>query len=237
MVDRGGHPRLALEPLPERSSRARSGAEQLERDRAPEAQLGGPVHHAHAAAAGDRFDAAAGELVTWFELGHPSIVTRRRWVPDSHGSRRPCLVPRPDRRRAGGARTGTRSAPSAHARCPTWTSSTARSSTPATATASPTRPTSTVSTSAASCSPRRRAAQRLPKPGQNAASMEADDLTPGGLDDKLRRAWDYLSGNYLVSARADRAARARGQATRLPITTRTAPTMIIPCSSTRSRRC
>jgi hypothetical protein len=40
------------------------------------------------------------------------------------------------------------------------------------------------------------AAQRLPKPGQNAASMEADDLTPGGLDDKLRRAWDYLSGNY-----------------------------------------
>jgi uncharacterized protein YrrD len=40
------------------------------------------------------------------------------------------------------------------------------------------------------------AAQRLPKPGQNPASMEADDLTPGGLDDKLRRAWDYLSGNY-----------------------------------------
>jgi hypothetical protein len=40
------------------------------------------------------------------------------------------------------------------------------------------------------------AAQRLPRPGQNPASMEADDLTPGGLDDKLRRAWDYLSGNY-----------------------------------------
>jgi hypothetical protein len=40
------------------------------------------------------------------------------------------------------------------------------------------------------------AAQRLPKPGQNPASMEADDLTPGGIDDKLRRAWDYLSGNY-----------------------------------------
>ncbi len=40
------------------------------------------------------------------------------------------------------------------------------------------------------------AAQRLPRPGQNPASMEPDDLTPGGLDDKLRRAWDYLSGNY-----------------------------------------
>jgi len=40
------------------------------------------------------------------------------------------------------------------------------------------------------------AARRLPRPGQNPASMEADDLTPGGLDDKLRRAWDYLSGNY-----------------------------------------
>jgi uncharacterized protein YrrD len=42
----------------------------------------------------------------------------------------------------------------------------------------------------------RDAAEQLPEPSKNPAAMEADDLTPGGLDDKLRRAWDYLSGNY-----------------------------------------
>jgi PRC-barrel domain len=42
------------------------------------------------------------------------------------------------------------------------------------------------------------AAQRLPEPAENPAAMGAspDDVTPDGLDDKLRRAWDYLSGNY-----------------------------------------
>jgi hypothetical protein len=42
------------------------------------------------------------------------------------------------------------------------------------------------------------AAERLPKPSENPAAMGADpdDVTPDGLDDKLRRAWDYLSGNY-----------------------------------------
>jgi len=44
----------------------------------------------------------------------------------------------------------------------------------------------------------RDAAGRLPVPEENPASLDAspDDVTPGGLDDKLRRAWDYLSGNY-----------------------------------------
>src|SRR3954466_10601368 len=39
---------------------------------------------------------------------------------------------------------------------------------------------------------------RLPEPSKNPAAMGADpdDVTPDGLDDKLRRAWDYLSGNY-----------------------------------------
>jgi uncharacterized protein YrrD len=41
-------------------------------------------------------------------------------------------------------------------------------------------------------------AQRLPEPAESPAAMGAgpDDTVPDGLDDKLRRAWDYLSGNY-----------------------------------------
>jgi uncharacterized protein YrrD len=43
-----------------------------------------------------------------------------------------------------------------------------------------------------------RAAERLPEPSANPATMNTgpDDVLPTGLDDKLRRAWDYLSGNY-----------------------------------------
>jgi C-terminal processing protease CtpA/Prc len=43
-----------------------------------------------------------------------------------------------------------------------------------------------------------RAAERLPEPRENPAALGAgpDDVVPDGLDDKLRRAWDYLSGNY-----------------------------------------
>jgi uncharacterized protein YrrD len=42
------------------------------------------------------------------------------------------------------------------------------------------------------------AAHRLPQPAENPATMGAstDDVTPDGLEDKLRRAWNYLSGNY-----------------------------------------
>jgi sporulation protein YlmC with PRC-barrel domain len=42
------------------------------------------------------------------------------------------------------------------------------------------------------------AAQRLPEPAASPAAMDAtpDDVVPDSLDDKLRRAWDYLSGNY-----------------------------------------
>jgi hypothetical protein len=44
----------------------------------------------------------------------------------------------------------------------------------------------------------RSAAEQLPEPAENPATLGAspDDVTPDGLDDKLRRAWDYLSGNY-----------------------------------------
>ena len=42
------------------------------------------------------------------------------------------------------------------------------------------------------------AAKRLPEPSENPATLEADpdDTAPDDLKDKLRRAWDYLSGNY-----------------------------------------
>jgi len=42
------------------------------------------------------------------------------------------------------------------------------------------------------------AAERLPEPSQNPAVLDAgpDDTVPDDLKDKLRRAWDYLSGNY-----------------------------------------
>jgi hypothetical protein len=42
------------------------------------------------------------------------------------------------------------------------------------------------------------AAERLPKPSANPAAIEAgpDDTVPDDLGDKLRRAWNRVSGNY-----------------------------------------
>jgi uncharacterized protein YrrD len=41
-------------------------------------------------------------------------------------------------------------------------------------------------------------ARRLPEPSENPATVEADpgETAPGGLEDKLKRAWQYISGNY-----------------------------------------
>lgn len=41
-------------------------------------------------------------------------------------------------------------------------------------------------------------AKRLPEPGANPAALEVgpDDMAPEGRHDKLRRAWDLISGNY-----------------------------------------
>lgn len=41
-------------------------------------------------------------------------------------------------------------------------------------------------------------AERLPEPSENPAEMAAspDDTTPDALSDKLRRAWDWISGRY-----------------------------------------
>jgi uncharacterized protein YrrD len=42
------------------------------------------------------------------------------------------------------------------------------------------------------------AAERLPEPGENPATLSAgpDDTAEGELERKLRRAWDWISGNY-----------------------------------------
>ena len=42
------------------------------------------------------------------------------------------------------------------------------------------------------------AARTLPDPEKNAATLDAgpDDTVPDDMKDKLRRAWDYLSGRY-----------------------------------------
>lgn len=44
----------------------------------------------------------------------------------------------------------------------------------------------------------REAAERLPQPSQNPPALEAgpEDTVPSDLGDKLRRAWDWISGNY-----------------------------------------
>ena len=43
-----------------------------------------------------------------------------------------------------------------------------------------------------------RAAERLHRPSANPAAMSAhpDDVTPDDLGDKLRKAWQVISGNY-----------------------------------------
>lgn len=42
------------------------------------------------------------------------------------------------------------------------------------------------------------AAERLPEPSKSPATMSAgpDDTAPDDLGDKLRRAWNWISGNY-----------------------------------------
>ena len=44
----------------------------------------------------------------------------------------------------------------------------------------------------------RAAAERLPEPSANPAVIEADpdDTAPDDLGDKLKRAWNWISGNY-----------------------------------------
>ena len=218
MVDRRGHPRLALEALAERPVARPIGRQQLEGDGPAEAQLGGAIDHAHAAAAGHRFDAAAGELVAWFELGHPEIVTRVRCT-SRHGSRQsqsPISSSRAGRRRdvlrrPQGRHRGARPRRSRgrrlrrrdrrHAR---------RSGRPPVRRRLPgrgdlrarRRPHASTAARPSSSRSRRRTRPRW--------TADPDDVTPDGLNDKLKRAWDYLSG-HTRPASAGPAARARGR--------------------------
>jgi hypothetical protein len=207
MVDRRGHPRLSLEPLAEALVAGAVRRQQLQRDRPAEAQLGGAVDHAHAAAAGDRFDAAAGELGTWFELGHARIVTRggrgsvcSRFFMDlgdpisylvlAEGT----AVLSSDGERLGtvehvlavadadvfdGVIVDMRAGPGGHRFADA-------------------SQIDRIYERGVVLALDQDAAGRLPEPSENPAAMDADpdDVTPDGLDDKLRRAWDYLSGNY-----------------------------------------
>jgi hypothetical protein len=71
VVDRRGQPRLALEALAERRVRGAVGGDQLQRDRPAEAKLRRAVDDAHAAGAEQLLDAAAGELRSGGQVGHP----------------------------------------------------------------------------------------------------------------------------------------------------------------------
>ena len=77
VVDRRGDARLALEALAEPGIARPLGGDQLDGDGPAERQLGRAVDDAHATAAGDRLDAAAGDLGAWEQIGHPPIVTQR----------------------------------------------------------------------------------------------------------------------------------------------------------------
>ena len=70
VVDRRGHARLALEALAEAGVARAVRGDQLDRDGAAERELGRAVDDAHAAAPGDRLDAAAGDLGAWEQVGH-----------------------------------------------------------------------------------------------------------------------------------------------------------------------
>ena len=61
---------LALEALPEAGVARPVGRDQLEGDGPAEGELGRPVDDPHAAAAGDRLDATAGEFGAWEQVGH-----------------------------------------------------------------------------------------------------------------------------------------------------------------------
>ncbi len=68
MIDSGGDPCLADEAVAEDRVLGERRGDELERDRAVQVQLGGPVDDAHAAATGDCVDAMAGERLAALKL-------------------------------------------------------------------------------------------------------------------------------------------------------------------------
>ena len=78
VVDRRGDARLALEALAEAGVARAVGRDQLDRDGAAERELRRAIDDAHAAAAGDRLDAAAGDLRRLeADRARAQIVTQR----------------------------------------------------------------------------------------------------------------------------------------------------------------
>ena len=108
VIDRGRHPRLALEALAEVAVGGVLGGDQLERDRAAQRDLGGAVDDPHPAAAGDRLDPAARDMSALEHVGHPSMLTRMDLSAD-HGPTSSGLSPSPrSRSRATRASRSTR---------------------------------------------------------------------------------------------------------------------------------
>ena len=83
VVDRGGQPRLEREAGAQPGVARPVGGDHLDRDGAAEVELGGAVDDAHAAAARDLLDAAAGELGSGRELEGGMGVRRGRQSRDS----------------------------------------------------------------------------------------------------------------------------------------------------------
>ena len=87
VVDRGRRPRLAHEAVAEVGVLGQLRRDQLQRDGAVEVELEGPVDDAHAAAAGDRQDPVAGELVSLVQGGHRAFVQEAPLAPTRRGVR------------------------------------------------------------------------------------------------------------------------------------------------------
>ena len=85
VVDGGGHLPLALEARAELRIGRPVGGQELQRDRPPEAELGGPVDHAHAAAADHALDAASRELGSLGQLRHTKSLTGSARAPRAAG--------------------------------------------------------------------------------------------------------------------------------------------------------
>ena len=89
MVDRRRDARLALEALAEAGIARPLGGDQLDGDGPAERQLGRAVDDAHAAAAGDRLDAAAGDLGAWEQIGHTADCDAAQRACRGRGRGRP----------------------------------------------------------------------------------------------------------------------------------------------------
>src|SRR4029077_14074648 len=74
VVDRRREARLAHEALAERLILGELWRDELERDRAVEVELHGPIDHAHAAPPGDAGDAMTGEDVAWMQVWHGLLL-------------------------------------------------------------------------------------------------------------------------------------------------------------------